>query len=167
MARFYNFSSWFFHFPSFWKMLWYSILLKYYMIFHPSRRFFNFPSLWNFFYFPSFTKILWFSILLEDFTIFHPNGRFYHFPSIWKILLFSILPEHILIFHPSGIFYDFPSFWNTQFHFDTHWMFGQTHWSGNSMSYHLFLNVVFFSKQEMELLMQDMLMYHIIWSVTC
>ena len=33
------------------------------------------------------------------------------------------------------------------------------------MSNHLFLNLVFFSKQEKELLMQHMLIYHMIWSV--
>ena len=34
------------------------------------------------------------------------------------------------------------------------------------MSDHMFLQVVFFSKQEMELLMQHMSMYYINWSVT-
>ena len=117
MARFYSFPSWnsIFHpsekfnfVPFFWKILWFSIhlefflfsiLLKYFFIFHPSGRFYNFPSFWN---------ILLFSILMEDFIIFHPSGRF-------------------LMFHPSGIVYDFPSFWNTQFNFDSHWMDGQTH----------------------------------------
>ena len=120
--------------------------MELFFIFHPSGRFYDFPSFWNFFlYIPYYWKILWFSILLEDFKysihlidlfLFSLSGRFYHFPSFWKILIFSTLiedfiifhpSERLLMFHPSGIFYDFPSFWNTQFNFDTHWMDGQTY----------------------------------------
>ena len=87
--------------------------MELFFIFHPSGRFYDFPSFLTFFffifhptgrfyYFLSFLKMLLFSTLMGDFIIFHSSGRFYYFPSFQKIFWFSILQEYFMIFHPSG-----------------------------------------------------------------